>query len=133
MGKTDRITKSASEWQNLLSPEIYAVTRKACTEKAFSGKYWNHYEKGTYHCACCDLHLFSSDSKFDSGTGWPSYYEPLKTDLILEKEDLSHGLKRIEVLCKRCESHLGHVFTDGPPPTRLRYCINSLSLNFKAK
>ena len=126
----DKITKSEEEWQNQLNPEEYRVTREKGTEQAFSGQYWNHKEKGTYLCKCCGEFLFSSHAKFDSGSGWPSYYEPIDKASIAEHKDDSHGMNRTEVRCRRCDAHLGHVFSDGPVPSGLRYCINSVSLQF---
>ena len=120
------------EWKKKLSKEEYRVLREKGTERAFTGEYWNHKEKGTYRCAGCGVELFSSETKFDSGCGWPSFYDALDKDKIEEKVDLSHGMRRIEVLCKNCGGHLGHVFDDGPrEKTGLRYCINSVSLDFK--
>ncbi len=120
------------EWKKKLSKEEYFVLREKGTERPFTGKYWKHKEKGTYKCAGCGVELFSSDAKFDSGCGWPSFYDALDKDKIEEKLDLTHSMRRIEVLCKNCGGHLGHVFDDGPrAKTGLRYCINSVSLDFK--
>lgn len=122
--------KSLNEWRASLTPEEFQVCRLAGTERPFTGKYWDHHEKGTYHCVCCGKPLFSSDSKFDSGTGWPSFWEAAAAQHVKQREDSSHGMRRIEVLCGGCDAHLGHVFPDGPPPTGLRFCINSVSLRF---
>ena len=122
--------RSDFEWIKTLSPEQYEVLRRKGTERAFSGKYYDSKEKGVYRCAGCGNPLFDSDTKFDSGTGWPSYYQPVSADAVETEEDNSYGMIRTEVLCARCGGHLGHVFPDGPEPTGRRYCINSISLDF---
>lgn len=130
---TAKITRSDTEWRQDLSPEQYSVCRGKGTERAFTGKYWNTKTPGTYVCACCGQELFDSDTKYDSGSGWPSFWQPIAPDRVSEHRDISHGMVRTEVVCSRCDSHLGHVFPDGPPPTGLRYCINSLSLDLKPR
>lgn len=127
----EKIRKSETEWRAQLTPEEYYVAREKGTERAFTGRYWNTTEPGIYRCVGCGTPLFESDTKFDAGCGWPSYFAPINPELVLEHTDTSHGMIRTEVICKVCDSHLGHVFPDGPPPTGLRYCINSLSLKFE--
>jgi peptide-methionine (R)-S-oxide reductase len=127
----DKINKSEDEWRTLLTPEAYYVTRQKGTERAFTGQYWDHRATGIYRCVCCGTALFASDTKFDAGCGWPSYFAAIEPNLIREEIDRSHGMVRTEVMCQVCDAHLGHVFPDGPEPTGLRYCINSLSLRFE--
>ena len=128
---TENFQKSESEWRAKLTEEQFQICRKKGTERAFTGNYWNCNDRGIYHCTCCDEPLFSSLTKFDSGTGWPSFYQPKNPNSISTKEDSSFFMRRVEVLCNKCDSHLGHVFEDGPEPTGLRYCINSVSLKLK--
>ena len=132
-GALETKAKTDQDWREQLTPEEYEITRNAGTERAFTGVYWDTKTPGIYRCKCCEVPLFKSDTKYDSGSGWPSFWAPIGEGVITEHEDLSYGMRRVEARCANCDAHLGHVFPDGPQPTGLRYCMNSASLNLEAE
>lgn len=131
--KNQKVVHSEQEWQDRLSPEQYRICRQKGTERAFTGEYYNNQQSGEYRCICCGTPLFASEQKYDSGSGWPSFWQPVEDGALEEHSDTTHGMVRVEITCATCDSHLGHVFTDGPQPTGLRYCVNSASLDFVKK
>jgi peptide-methionine (R)-S-oxide reductase len=131
MSKDEKIERTDAQWREQLSEEEFQVARCSATERAFTGRYWDEKSPGTYHCICCDSPLFRSEGKYDSGTGWPSFFQPIDESAVAEKRDMGHGMVRVESVCAKCDAHLGHVFPDGPQPTGLRYCMNSASLRLE--